>query len=171
MYRTSIVDGNPFTVLCLAVTPMLGVAHRGGGDGRLFCTVSPDLPAGHFVDPASRPLSGMPTVSQTAALCNWAADPGPASLTLRITAERVALVTRSAVVNVVRRRHGRPLSVIQGLELRPRSLGKRRRAGCSAGGTPAGLQLPVLSSVVLISRCPRYGQRKSAAPATCTFST
>ncbi len=171
MYRTSIVDGNPCTALCLAVTPILGVAHRVGGDGRLFCTVSPDLPAGLIVDPTSRPLSGLPAVPQTAALYSYAADPDPASLTLRITVEQVALVTRSAVINVVRRRHGRPLSVIQGLELRPRRLGKRRRACCSAGGMPAGLQLPVLSSVVLISRCPRYERRKSAAPTTCTFST
>ena len=171
MYRTSIVDGNSFTALCLAVTPIPSLAHRGGGDGRLFCTVSPDLPAGLIVDPTSRPLSGLPTVSQTAALCSYAADPDPASLTLRITVEEVALVTRSAVVNVVRRRHGRRLSVIQGLERRFRRLGKRRRACCSAGGTPAGLRLPVLFSVVLISRCPRYEQRNSAAPTTCTFST
>ena len=171
MYRTDIVDDNPYTALCLAVTPILGVAYRGRGDGRLFRAISPDLPAGLIVDLTSRPLSGLPTVSQTAALHSYAADPEPASPTLRIAVEQVALMTRSAVVNVVRRRHGRSLSVIQRLELRSRRLGKQRRACCSAGGTPAGLQLPVLSSVVLISRCPRYEQRKSAAPTTCTFST
>ena len=162
MYRTSIVDGNPFSALCLAGTPILGVAHRVGCDGGLCCTVSPDLPAGLIVDPTSRPPSGLPTVSQTAALHSYAADPKPASLTLRITVEQVALMNRSAVVNVVRRRHGRSLSVIQGLELRSRRLGNRRRACCSAGGTPAGLQLPVLSSVVLISGCPGNEQRTSA---------
>ena len=78
-----------------------------GGDGVLTYTISPDLPAGLAFDPATRLLSGTPTVLQPATLYSYTATdsdtvgPDSASLAFTIMVEAPASVTISAAAEEV----------------------------------------------------------------------